>query len=353
MAQPNLPAASAIPAEAPEPQKILAQGADGGEVTDALRMAVETLLNAMEAHCIVTDASDYGKFCADIGKLRETFAEPSSASLLAAAGTAKKVILEYNQQASRSVRARILELHKVLKSFAKAVAGMATGSDRTLTHLRDLERQIVKAGTCEQVRSLGTRLAECLETLRLETELQHEHHQETLSQLRREVESAWRPSVTAADAPANGDALSGLRLRAKAESALKELTQSGRHGFVVAFVVDRVQLTNARFGYAVGDQILVLLREHLATQLQARDQLFRWTGPVFLALLDRPNRPDEVRAEITRITSAKLETTAQIGTRPVLLPVAFTSAIFSLFEIDAVPLLIEQIDAFVAGHLRR
>jgi GGDEF domain-containing protein len=122
---------------------------------------------------------------------------------------------------------------------------------------------------------------------------------------------------------------------------------------VVAFVVDRVQLINARFGYAVGDQILVLLRDHLAKHLQAGDQLFRWTGPVFLALLDRPNLPDGVRAEVKRITSVKLETTVQIGTRSVLLPVASTSAIFSLFEIDSMPLLIEQIDAFVAGHLRR
>lgn len=316
-------------------------------------MVVETLLHTIEAHCIVADAADYEKFRADIGKLRETFADPSSTSLLGAASAAKRIIQEYNQQASRSVRARIVELHKVLNSFTEAVAGMAVGSDRTVVHLRDLERQIVKAATFEQVKSLGARVAECLETLQVETARQNERHQEALAQLRHEVESSWHPPVNAGVPPANGDSLSGLPLRAKAEGALEEATHSNGHCFVVAFVVDRVQLINARFGYAVGDQILVLLRDHLAKHLQAGDQLFRWTGPVFLALLDRPNLPDGVRAEVKRITSVKLETTVQIGTRSVLLPVASTSAIFSLFEIDSMPLLIEQIDAFVAGHLRR
>ena len=328
------------------------RGAGNGEPSNTLRLVIETLLHAVEAHSIVADASDHEKFRADMAKLRATLADPSSPSLLAAAGTAKRVIQEYNQQASRSVRAQIVELHKVLNSLTGAVAAIAGGDERTLTHLRDLERQIVKATTVDQIRSLRTRLTECLETLQSETARQHQRHEEALAQLRHEVESAWRPSATPAASPSKGDSFSGLPLRTKAESALEEATRLGGHGFVIAFVIDRVQLINARFGYAVGDQILVLFREHLATNLQAGDQLFRWTGPVFLALLDRPNLPDGVRSEVKRITSAKLETTVQIGTRSVLLPVASTAAVFSLFEIDSTASLIEQIDAFVAGHLR-
>jgi GGDEF domain-containing protein len=328
-------------------------GSETEDLTSTLRMVVETLLHAIEMHSIVADAEEYEAFCAELGKLRESFADPSCTSLLVSAGAAKRVIEEYYQQTSRSLHARTLELHKVLNNFAEGVAAVASGSESTVLHLRDLERQIVRAGTSEQVRSLGTRLTECLETLRIETGRKQERHQQTLAQLQREVERSWHPATNAPGGPAAGDSLSGLPLRAKAESALEAAAQSGEQGFVIAFVVDRVQLINARFGYAVGDQILVLFREHLAKHFHAGDKLFRWTGPVFVALLNRPNLPDGMRTEVKHLTSAKLETTVQIGTRSVMLPVSSTAAIFSLFEINSAPLLIEQIDAFVAGHLRR
>ena len=83
---------------------------------------------------------------------------------------------------------------------------------------------------------------------------------------------------------------------------------------------------------SVGDQILLLFREHLAQHLKEDDRLIRWPGPVFLAVLDRPNLADGVRAEVKRVTIKKLETTVQIGNRFVLLPVSSSSLIISLLE---------------------
>jgi len=134
------------------------------------------------------------------------------------------------------------------------------------------------------------------------------------------------------------DSLSGLPLRVQAEHALDTAIQSGGHGFVVAFIIDRVHLINARFGYGVGDQILTLFRQHLAEHLEEGDQLFRWTGPVFLALIDRPSLPEGVRAEVKRVTSKKLETTVQIGSRFVLLPVSSSALIISLLDAESAAL---------------
>jgi GGDEF domain-containing protein len=271
--------------------------------------------------------------------------------MLIAAGSIKSMIEDHNQRAARFLRMHTAEMQKVIASLTDALGAICADSEGTITHLRDLEHRIAKAPAIEDVRSFGNQLSKSLETLRADMVRRRERMEETLSQLRRKVETSPWPESNGAS-QSKTEALSGLPLRTKAESALDQVIQSGGHGYVAAFAVDRVHLINGRFGYAVGDEVLMLFQEHLKQNLKPGDQLFRWTGPVFIALLERASPADHVRTEVKHLTSAKLECTVQIGSRTVLLPVACTSAIFSLVEIPSTAALIEQIDTFVSGHLR-
>jgi len=212
-----------------------------------------------------------------------------------------------------------------------------------------LEKQVLRASSPEEVEALGVRLSECLDTLREHTLQQRARTEQNIAQLHRDLENSSKATGSPAGALPK-DSLDGLPVRAQAERALDQAIQTGGHGFVTAFVVDRVHLINARFGYAVGDEILSLFREHLVQYVTLEDRLFRWTGPVFLVLMERHTLPDVVRAEVKRVTSKKLETTVQIGTRSVLLPVSSSAAVFSLLEAESTAALIEKIDSFVAGH---
>ena len=46
-------------------------------------------------------------------------------------------------------------------------------------------------------------------------------------------------------------------------------------------------MINTRFGYSVGNQVFHLYSKHLAQSLQQHDELYRWTGPGFIALIER------------------------------------------------------------------
>jgi GGDEF domain-containing protein len=79
---------------------------------------------------------------------------------------------------------------------------------------------------------------------------------------------------------------------------------------------------NGRFGFPVGDRILMLFGQHIAQRLSKTDRLFRWRGPGFLAILDRTGPEISVRSELARMVSARLEPEIELAGRLVLLPVS-------------------------------
>jgi GGDEF domain-containing protein len=321
------------------------------DLSGAMLHVIDILLHAIQVHSVAIDPVEFAAFQVEIQKMRGVVRMPSAERMLWTAARTQKALEDYNLRAVHARRTHAEALQMLLSAFTETVTAISTASDNSTTRLQELEKQILKAVTAEDAKSLAIRIAECLESVRAQTFGQRERADQSLTQLRSGLEASSKAEPAAGVQP-KMDSLSGLPLRAQAEHALDTAIRSGGHGFVVAFVIDRVHLINARFGYGVGDQILTLFREHLAQHLKEGDRLFRWTGPVFLALLDRPNLPDGIRAEVKRVTTKKLETTVQIGSRFVLLPVSSSSLVVSLLEAESAAAVIEQVDAFVAGHSR-
>ncbi|MBZ5591739.1 MAG: GGDEF domain-containing protein [Acidobacteriia bacterium] len=327
------------------------RGPSSEDARNTLLLVIETLLHAVEVHAIPGDPFDYEKFQADIRSLRKAFAQPSAEAMLVAAGSATKIIEEYNQQAARFLRMHAAEMRKAVVKLTDTLAAITGDQEGAISHLRDLEHRIEKAPSMEEVKIFGAQLSESLDRLRVDAVDRQQRMEQMLSELRQKVQaSTWGESADGA-APDAGPS-SPQPLRAKAEAAIDRVLQAGGSGYVAVFVVDRVQLINARFGYAVGDQILVLFQQHLRQDLKPGDHLFRWTGPVFLILMERATLPESVRARVNHLTSAKLESTVQLDSRSVLLPVRSTSAVFSLFEAPSTAALVQQIEAFIAGQMR-
>ena len=125
--------------------------------------------------------------------------------------------------------------------------------------------------------------------------------------------------------------------------------ESGNEWFAIIFSIDRVKLINARFGYATGDKVLLLVRNHLKQSLSAGDRLFRWTGPVYLVLVKRDAGQEQVMDEVRKITSLKLGTEVRIGNRSVLLPISATSIVFPVAKMHSHAECIRRIDEFIAS----
>ena len=112
-------------------------------------------------------------------------------------------------------------------------------------------------------------------------------------------------------------------------------------------VLDRLQIFNMRFGHTVGDEAFRYFATFLRGQFRPTDQIFRWSGPVLVALMSRPSRLEIVHDEVARLMESRCEHTVQTASRAILLPIA---ARWSVFPSMAAPrLLIHKIDGFAAA----
>ena len=240
----------------------------------------------------------------------------------------------------------------MLSAAVQTANSFCLNSDHCVKRLGELEEEIEDAAAIGGIRVLRFRLTECLQRLREEALHQRKQMTEVLEQLREQLEIAQGAKSAAASLSPSADALSGLEARAGAEHAFADAMARKAPAYAVLFVADHLHLINARYGYSTGDHMLRGLCEHLASRLSPGDRLFRWTGPVFVVLMERVESVAAIREEISRITSVKLEVTVQIGNGSISLPVPCTSLLLPLPEASGLADLTKRMDAFIAEQAR-
>lgn len=320
------------------------------ELAESLLRMARLLLEAIRLHAVVGDQADHEKFQKDMARLQEELTERlPPAEVLVVAGAAAKTLEDYNQRTTRFVRMQSAELQAMVAMLTETVASLSAGSERSVTRLQTIEKQLERACVLEDIRTLKSRLSECLQSLREEAQRQREETARTITELKNEIKKAQQRQVTLAPSGPEPACRSPGPNRSEAEKALAQALQQGSHVFAAIFVVDRVELINARFGPGVGEQLIHYFRHHLAQGLLSSDPVYRWGVASFVVLLDRPYSLENTRAEIQRIAAVRLEKTVQIGTRTVLLPITCHWSVLPVFETRDLRQLVADIDAVISG----
>ena len=76
------------------------------------------------------------------------------------------------------------------------------------------------------------------------------------------------------------------------------------------------------------------------------DDLFRWSGPAFLAITNRPGGLLSLHADVMKVTSHRIEENIVVGNREVLLPIASSALTLQLFREPDMGGLIQKLDGF-------
>lgn len=145
------------------------------------------------------------------------------------------------------------------------------------------------------------------------------------------------------------DVVSGLPGKDLAEAALHCAAASPEGKYLLVAVITRALALNRRFGPTAADRVLAVAAAHFRKALLPHDRLYRWDGPVFLAILPRAERIDLVRSMARRFASAKLEVPLEVGSHTLLFPVSASWAIFQF--LPPVEDVIRVVDAFIAVQI--
>ena len=261
---------------------------------------------------------------------------------------------EATGQPGVSIQSSISQMQKTLAGTAELVAHICFSGDEHVERLGEIEEQIEQSTTIQSARAMKFKLIECLQLVRETTLRQRDQLGRSLTQLRERLEGVQDLQIAAGfECEPALDDLTGLPFRWAAESAFADAIERGGSEYATVFLVSQLHLVNARFGYATGDRILLTVGNHLARILPGKSRLFRWTGPVFVALMTRSEPLGDVEEEVRKITSGRIETDVQIGNGSVLLPAVVNALVVPLSSVSSAHELTSTIDKFVSDAGRR
>jgi GGDEF domain-containing protein len=320
----------------------------GTEGENPFPRIIDLFLQAIGLHAVEGDKADYERFRADMDQFTNRVnSETLVSDLHMIVGGALHTMEDYNQRTSKFVRQQALELQKMIAMLAEAVITMSADQKVSVAKLGEIEKSIVGVSQVEDIRALKVQLGECLKVVREEAERRKVEGQQAIASLKAELKGP-DGSAREAAAPPEIDAATDLPGKRDAAMAIQAAVDAPEGKFLLVAVINRVQAVNARFGYAVGDQVLAAAANHFRKSLASHAQLFRWQGPTILAILTRSERLDQVRADVRRFADAKLESTVELGQRSVLIPVSASWCLLPVMPPQST--LLKQIDVFTAAQ---
>ncbi|MCS7314036.1 MAG: response regulator [Bryobacterales bacterium] len=166
------------------------------------------------------------------------------------------------------------------------------------------------------------------------------------------------PQAQASTSPASADEAvavdpqTGLPGRGEAERAIAKAQRQGSRSFASVFAVDHFRTLIQRYGFSAAEEVLLFFSVHLAQGLAGDAQLYRWSGPAFVAIVERLDSIERVRREMAGLASVRLEKLLQLNTRTALVVISAAWEVFPLYTGVPAEEVVRQIDAFVASYNR-
>lgn len=314
-------------------------------------------LTEVIAHsAIPADEFEHTEFRKDMVKMAERMSLENPSETLVTVGSVGRALQEYNGRVGRAMRQYQVELRGMVGMLTETVTRCSVASDRSKDRLHTIEHRLEKAQAIEDIRLLKLQLGECLESLRAESEEQRKAWTEQIQSLSSGLATARKTLADNAGAESStdqqrpdeaADPATGLVSRRGALGALGESLRAPANQFAVVFYIDRAEVANLRYGFAVGDQMVQMWQQLLLSWFGDAVRIFRWTGPTLLVLLERDTPLERLRSDIAKMCATRQEKTFHVGNRTVLMLLAASHLVLRVADFTAADALASRIDEFV------
>lgn len=254
-----------------------------------------------------------------------------------------ETIARHRSEADAGIGAKCPELQSVAGMLADFLSQATAASEASMVRIEELYERIESAAMIDDLRALKSRVSECLESTRGEYARQRRESTRMMARLRNGLTISQRPTE---EEPLTAlDPVTGLPLRAQAEAAMETACRDGSRTYAGLFLLERMETIKTRFGLAIGEDVMAQFILRLSEGLGSSDKLFRWSPTSLLTLMERKEASEQVRREIVRFFSRRLEHTFDIGDRSVVLPITSTWIVVPLFE-SAYAQVLRKLDSF-------
>jgi hypothetical protein len=307
------------------------------------------LLRGIHDH--LANAADPGgqQFLAELAALESKFEGKENAQTLAE--SALEALNRYGAQTSQTTaqqKSEVVTATAEVSEAVKALPGMQGNAERW----NYIEQQIKSVSRDDDLELMKARLCANVAVARAEALQERQNIKDLFSGVIGKLNSApSRPSgeiLRPQGLVYAPDQLTGLPSRANAEAELARAFGLAPESFLALFVVKRLALINAKFGYAQGDQVLLKVVVHLSQALADFNSLFRWTPCAFLAVAPPNTSHKELRSKVEIIEFARLAPTLEWQGRTAMVPVVIDCRIISVKDFESPSELCLRLDTLAS-----
>jgi len=315
---------------------------DPSELIDCVNL----LLKAMQKYVVVADTTDAKGFQAELAELENRFGPQG---LRGQVNAAIKILEEYAERSNQAIGRQRSELMMVVSDLTRAMASLPE-VHKSFELLSALYAQIEAASTASDLDQIKAGMAAGMALAQTEALKQKQQISDvisgTISRMRASQgrEASCPPSN--GEARYSADPLTGLPGRSYAEAELAKVLMQFPTCQIAAFVVKRLQVINAKFGFRRGDEVLLSVVQYLAQALPDFNSLLRWTPCSFVTIAAPAMIYQEVRRKVQLIDLHRITVTLEWEGRSALVPINLTSQVLSLKEFTSPDQLFQKLDSY-------
>ncbi|HWF08062.1 MAG TPA: GGDEF domain-containing protein [Bryobacteraceae bacterium] len=329
-------------------KRFLNSGSDDAGSEASLRQAVALLIEKLaDCPAVEGDLLAPETFRNQIQAVREGLTPDLPAeNVLVLARSAANAQEIYFRHLALALEKHSADFRVIIRMLQESLMKIAGERAAAVDGFSRIGEELQKSTAFKDLNSLKQHLSGCLSGLREEIEREKKASSALIEKLQSELGNLRGPELPASAREL--DQATELPVQSECLAAIGRAIDSGARYFSVVMVVNRVQRINARFGRDAGDRMLCRFKEHAEKQFFASDRLFRWSGPAIVALIERRENFELIRAQIKRMLDVPVHESLETGGRSVLIPI---STAWSLMALNSTAEAAEkQIQTFIASQ---
>ncbi len=318
---------------------------------EAYQRMLELLIETVTGHPIDIDHAECERFKSEVAKIQETIgADPTGEQFSQAVEAISQALERHHRSVSNLVQRQGNELQNMISMMAQTIRSLGSASEVSAKNLEGIAVQLKQASALEDIYQLRMRLADCLKNVCDEATRQRTEGQSRLQGMKHEL-AASQKRLSNHGIEIDIDRVTGFAGRSAAEVAIHEAVEAGDSRYVAVAVLGKMLLINARFGYAVGDEVLCEFAALVAGRLCSRAAFYRWSGPTVIGILQRSEPLHVIRAEVSRLVEVPITKSLTTGSQNAYITTTAASMVVPVAS--PATEVIASIDRFVAAQIPR
>lgn len=318
---------------------------------NCLKSLVELLLDCVAQQLPSLDPAEHESFQCGVRSLQAELGAAERQEQVAFLGAKVTELVDgYSRKVEKLAASEQNELKSMVVMMTQSLVRVSQTSHASVATLHAVERDLTNASELPDILSVKAKLADSLKAICEEAARQKEQIARIDSDLSK---AAGQPAGGIDTGVLPCDPVTGLAGIEAAHTRIAEAFNSGRNAWVAMFFLERMDAVNQRFGFKAGDQMMALFSKHIAKQLKENDSLFRWRGPLLVAVLEREQSALSMGTEIRRIAMSQPEFSLTTGARDVIIPMASSYSVIGLKSQPGVDAVIKCLEGFASNERNR